>query len=259
MAILKHITQGGFFGSLNLIGNDRDKDRGIVFDHPPDQTAVFDQLTFHNTFVPITKKKGSGKVIIKNVKNSLYGGDLIDDWCGGLDIGMLFSRDNKPTRPYSHYHQDIYQADVLILVQDKSGRWRLVSDPNGIHTGSRIRQFDVKVTGDKSQGLVYTGKGKFINSVMGENGMNIELGGYARLVNAYQLAHSQFGGRSNAVNGDIYIKNRYNMNNHRTESVVLNNLPLNRYSEGDIQLVNDFSGFASKEQYQAALEMMGQF
>ena len=252
MAILKHITRGGHYGSLNLTGTNINLDRGIVFDFAENETVVIDELRIHNTFVPLTVKH-AGRIIIKKIINSKYGGDLIDDWYGGLDIGFLFSRGNHPTRPYDQYHQDIYQSDRLIL-KKIAGKFRNVSNLNATHKGSRIRKLDVVVKGNKAQGIVQTGKCRNTGSHFGEDGFKMLLDGYPHLLNSYQADNMILGGKENNVNGDIYIRNRYNKNAHATNDVILNNLELNKRSEGDIR-VWDTQGL-SLEEYKEALRMV---
>lgn len=235
MNTLRRITQAGTFGTIKLYGKNMNNDMGLIVDlDDPNGTVFINYLELNTTFVPITLK--SGNLIIRSVFNLNYGGDLIDVYAtnkASLHIDYLFSRGNFPTRPYKEYHQDILQLDYLRNYRSFAG---------GVVRDIYIGNMDVRLHGDKAQGIVMTGACFYTNIRLGVRRMHVELDGYPHLVNAYQLKDSAIGGVDNKINGDVFIKPR-NKNFHESSNIIITNTPVNRYGLKGL-MTNDVEGLS---------------
>jgi len=216
----------GYIPEVVISGN-IEKDKGVFVSLPNDHDVIkIGNLIITNVFVPITIISGSlfyDKCTIFN-----YGGDAIDVWGGRIRGKYTIVRDNKPTRPYTEYHQDFLQIDGL-------SNWK--KDPYKTISGIVLKHLDVKLQGKYAQGIVLTGKNNTENCEFGSESLKFHLDGYPHLVNGSQLSKSIIGGYSNDVNGDVYIQNRNNRNKHKTHKVV-SSIKVNPYSSLGVKYLN---------------------
>ena len=221
--MIEYIDKPINLDSIVIRGKNIDQDLGLVVNLKKGDVVNIHRLVIDNTFVPFTFM-GEGRI---NVTGSIeclnWSGDLVDLWACHVFIAKLYGIGHNPTRDYELYHPDAIQAEKLVNYK---------GDPSYALCDINIPEIDVTMAGERSAGISLTGRGDNYGLHFGTKKLHLKVPNNDHVVNAYQARECSFGGLDVDVSGDIYIRNRKNRNNHKTENVSVVNVPINSRSQG---------------------------
>ena len=229
MKIHRIIERSGKYESISYKGQDRDKEIGILFKIPKNNTVRIPSIEISNVFIPFVKV-GDGELIVDRVILRDYGGDGSNLRSSNFICGSLITRNNTPTRPYTtcirkgnesirsclqRHGESVYDPSLLSFITHplypgkeviagyhvdavsqlyavKENGYTL--DPNGIIENIFIDTIDAEVSGSKSQAIAGTEQNRYSNIHLGVTKYRILLDGYKYHAMFNQLDNSVIGG-----------------------------------------------------------------
>lgn len=226
-------VSGGSYDSIEIEGYNRNTDIGAFI--RADTDVVIESLRVSNVFIPFIVI-GKGRLIIKSFDYSEFGGDGANIRKSNANINHWKGRKNTPTRPYNSirrignesieecllrnnelvydpsllewedgvikgYHQDaILQAYAV-----KKDGYTL--DENGCIENITIKNIDVVIDGDKSQGLICSEKNDINNWELGTETLNITAK-YQHPILFNTARNTKIGCESAKMSGSVRIINK---------------------------------------------------